>query len=131
MAVARRPAGVPVVLAELPTSAPVRVYVLGAVADARGLPFAAGRDRGRCAGRGRRRAAAGGIGGREPGGAGGRRRSHRRAADPADIGPDAAPATATHIPAGREQHDDRFRSLARRHADRASDRQHERRGAGA
>lgn len=32
LAVARRPAGVPVVLAELPTSAPVRVYVLGAVA---------------------------------------------------------------------------------------------------
>lgn len=33
LAVARRPAGVPVVLAELPTPAPVRVYVLGAVAS--------------------------------------------------------------------------------------------------
>lgn len=32
LAVARRPAGVPVVLAELPTAAPARVYVLGAVA---------------------------------------------------------------------------------------------------
>lgn len=33
LAVARRPAGVPVVLAELPSPAPVRVYVLGAVAS--------------------------------------------------------------------------------------------------
>lgn len=32
LAVARRPAGVPVLLAELPTPAPIRVYVLGAVA---------------------------------------------------------------------------------------------------
>ncbi|HRF47025.1 MAG TPA: hypothetical protein PLC98_05305, partial [Anaerolineales bacterium] len=32
LAIAGRPAGVPIVLAEPPTPAPVRVYVLGAVA---------------------------------------------------------------------------------------------------
>jgi competence protein ComEA len=42
LALTRRPAGIPVVLAELPTAVPVRVYVLGAVAAPGVYPLPAG-----------------------------------------------------------------------------------------
>lgn len=42
LALTRRPAGVPVILAELPTPVPVRVYVLGAVSTPGVYPLPAG-----------------------------------------------------------------------------------------